>query len=292
MNKTLKLIAVSAVFGLLVFGSNASADNEWVQAEVGATYQPMGWATYEASWLIGHYVYSPDRIPLGQISSLVIDKANGRICLAVLSDVEGLGGTLVAVPFSSLVRTGEDSFEFSFGDREIEVASGYRNPYGEMLARAPSTSDLYGIPSVIDRNWVETIYRHYGQAPYWTERGEKPLAEMEFFKSSALMGSNIQTRTGGELAMVDDFVIDSSNGRVVFLVLSDIRGRGDALVAVPFDTLSRDGGVFVLDISDTRLASAPSFDEFGMVSRQWAEGVYTHFGEHPYWTEGGEYHPY
>lgn len=290
MNKTAKLVALISVFSLLVFGSSVFAANEWVQAEVGARYQPMGWTTYEASWLVGHQVFSPDMIPLGLISNLVIDKANGRICLAVLSGVEGLGGKSVAVPFSSLARTGENTFELRFGDREVEVTSGYTSPYAYKLAMAPSTSDLYGMPSVIDPNWVEAIYRHYGQMPYWTETGQKPLAEMEFFENSKLIGAATQTFKGGEMAMINDLVIDSSNGHIAFLVLSDVRGRGDAMVAVPFDTLSRNGeGFFVLNITDTKLASAPAFDESDMGNRQWADEVYTFFGEQPYWTEGGEY---
>jgi sporulation protein YlmC with PRC-barrel domain len=134
------------------------------------------------------------------------------------------------------------------------------NPFKSEGGQAPNTSGLYGMPSVIDPNWVEAIYRHYGQMPYWTETAQKPLAEMEFSENSKLIGAETQTFKGGEMSMINDLVIDSSSGHIAFLVLSDVKGRGDALVAVPFDTLSRnDENLFVLDITNTKLGSAPAF---------------------------------
>jgi len=77
MNKTEKiLLALGSIFCLVLLGSSAFAQgyNEFPEATVGATYQPMGWDTYEASWLIGHRVATKEGGDLGQISSLVIDK--------------------------------------------------------------------------------------------------------------------------------------------------------------------------------------------------------------------------
>jgi hypothetical protein len=77
MNKTEKIhLAIGSIFCLVLLGSSAFAQgyNEFPEATVGATYQPMGWDTYEASWLIGHRVATKEGGDLGQISSLVIDK--------------------------------------------------------------------------------------------------------------------------------------------------------------------------------------------------------------------------
>jgi len=60
-------------------------------------------------------------------------------------------------------------------------------------------------------------------------------------------------------------VIDSSDGRIAFLVLSDVPGRSASLVAVPFGILTvRGGSVFVLNTTQGHLAMARSFDESGI----------------------------
>lgn len=298
MKKTVRILALVSIFSLVFIGSNAFAQShagsnafpgDWIRAEVGGAYHPMGWNTYEASWLIGHYVMNPDGIPLGQISNLVIDKANGRIALVVLSDVAGIGGKVVAVPFSSVVRTGENSFQFSLGDRELPMTSGYESSYAYFLTEAPTTSDLYGVSSVIHPDWVAEIYRHYGQVPYWTQKGERPLAAMGLFKSTKLMGVRVQTPRGKEVAEINDLVIDSSNGHIAFLVLSNVRGRGGALVAVPFSALSRHDETFLLNATAKKLEAAPGFDVHAdLGNRHWAEHVYKYFGHQPHWTEGGQ----
>lgn len=173
MNKLITFLVMICSLSLVFVGSSAFAQ----QIET-----TVGWNPFEATWLIGYRVWSPvDQTYLGQITDFVIDQANGRIAMVVLSDVPGLGARHVAVPYSSLVRTGPNTFVLSFGDQEVGMTSGINamDPYLYELTKAPSDSDLYGIPSVIDSNWVAEIYRHYGQVPYWTEKGGKPLAATE-----------------------------------------------------------------------------------------------------------------
>ncbi len=255
--------------------------------------QPIGWNTFEASWLIGQTVRSPNwEGDLGQISNLVIDQANDRIALVILSDVPYLGAEHVAIPYSSLVRTGENTFVLSFGDRARYVGMGFgtgaafEGRYLTGLTSPPAMSDLYGIPSVMDANWVSEIYRHYGQVRYWKEPGEKPLGPMELYKSSKLMGAEVQTPKGMGVAQIHDFVIDSSNGRIALLVLSDVKDRPHTQVAVPFTALSnRNQNFFVINATEAKLVSAPSFNKEDMHNLRFAENVYKYFGQQPYWTE-------
>ena len=65
---------------------------------------------FEASSFIGQWVWTSDGKSLGQISNLVIDKANERVVLAVLSDVSGLEAKVVAIPFASLTRMSKGWF--------------------------------------------------------------------------------------------------------------------------------------------------------------------------------------
>jgi sporulation protein YlmC with PRC-barrel domain len=296
MYKTTKiLIAMSSVFCLVLLGSSAFAQgyNEFQRATAGAIYQPMGLDTFESSWLIGHHVTTMDNGDLGQISSLVIDKTNDRIALVVLSDVPNLGAEALALPYRSVVRIGQETFEFNPGDMEIGVASGLSDPYIETVTQYPSYSHFYGLPSVMDAAWLTDIYRHYGQVPYWTGEGEQMPKALVLYESNGLMGAEVRLPNGEEAGRINDFVIDSSDGRIAFLVLYDVPGRETSLIAVPFSTLSiRGENGFVLNTTRERLALAFDFDASGDLNNpRWAGDVYRYFGVEPYWTEREEMAP-
>lgn len=295
MNKLERtLVVLGSVFCLVLLGGSAFSkafSDEFPQMRVGAMSQPIGWSPYEASWLIGHHVTTTTRATLGQISNLVIDRTNGRVALVVLSDVPNIGGKALAIPYSSITNIGPDTCEFNPGDMEIGVAPGadYLNedPTVYALTHYPSYSDFYGLPSAIDSAWLAEIYTHYGQSPYWTEKGEQPPMAMELYESSRLMGAGVELASGGAAGRINDFVIDPSDGRIAFLVLSDVPGRPVSSIAVPFATLSTRGeNVFVLNTTQDQLALARGFDESNDLNNSaWAGDVYRYFGQQPYWTE-------
>lgn len=295
MNKMEKVLFVlGSIFCLAFLGSSAFSQgysSEFPAGTVGPTYQSMGWSPYEASWLIGHHVRTTTNGALGQISSLVIDKTNGRVALVVLSDVPNIGGEVLPIPYSSITNIGGETCDFNPGSMEIGVAAGagYVNedPTVYALTYHPSWSRFYGLPSVMDAGWLTEIYRHYGQPPYWTEEGAKAPVAMELFETNKLMGATVQLRDGGTAGRINDLVIDPSGGQIAFLVLSDVSGRSTDLVAVPFGILSdRGGDIFVLDTTREQLALARGFDESNDLNRtRWAGDVYRYFGQQPYWTE-------
>ncbi len=301
MYKTTKImIAISSIFCLALFGGGvfARADNEFPEAVVGASYEPMGSNTFEASWLIGHRVETTTFADLGQIDSLVIDKANGRVALVVLSNVPGLGNERLAMPFSSITDIGAGTAEFNPGDMTIEVAPPSSDfatwPFADdiiyTLTRYPSYSEYYGLPSAIEAAWMNDIYRHYGQIPYWTENGEKAPGASDLVRSDKLIGVEVQLPDGKAAGQINDLVIDSSDGRIPLLVLSDVPERETSLVAVPFAELSiRGENVFVLNTDREKLALAPSFSASEDLNNpRYAGDVYRYFGLQPYWSEQRE----
>jgi sporulation protein YlmC with PRC-barrel domain len=243
-----------------------------------------GWNTFEASSLIGYQVWSPitGSNVLGQISDLVIDQSNGRIALVVLSDVPGFGAEKVAAPYASVVWGRGGYFYLNVPSEDIGFSSGDYD-YRYRLAMTPGV-----LPERIDSSWVAYVYRLYGLVPYWTETGEHPL--MDLYTSSKVIGADFQLPYGRTMGKIDDLVIDSSDGHIAFLTLSDVEGRG-GLVAVPFNILSRGGeNTFALNITEDKLAAAPGFYEHtDMGNRAYAAGVYRFFGVQPYWTEGEMY---
>lgn len=312
MNKTkYLLVAVVAVLGLVFWGTRSFADDEWVEGTVQSYYQPAGWSTYEAGWLIGHRVLSPVGGDLGQIADLIVDRSDGHIAFVILSDIPGFEDRFAAAPFSCLIRTGDNIFNLSFGDREVPIAATYEyalsgavssDPYAYELERYASTVGLNHIPASIDPAWAESVYRFYGQSPYWgeakTEHTEMMMsyrAAQEGFTFMALftgetaprlIGATIQSNDG-KAARVEDFVIDPRDGRVALVVLDNVPGRGDAMVAVPFGELSMNGNAFVLNTDGAKLVSAPEFRGVDLADQRKAEDIYLFFGVTPYWTEEG-----
>jgi sporulation protein YlmC with PRC-barrel domain len=217
---------------------------------------PMGWDTFKASDLIGVQLYTREMDVLGQISDLVIDPATKRISRIVVSDIPGMGGESVAVPFDSLVKTGHNIF-------------------------------LYAAPENVDY--------FYGEKPYWSV-GFYWAADLDYVlpyvqpvptgaeKTSRLMGVLVETPKGEEVARINDLIVDSENGHAVYLVLSDVAGTEGKMVAVPFDALSESrGNVFVLNATKDKLLTAPHFMWPEVSNRKYAEDVYRHYGLQPYW---------
>lgn len=324
MNKTKSLIiALVSTLSLVFWGGSALAqggmstfEQQYPQGVVGTNYHPTGefpeassvgyhptgWDTFEASWLIGHRVYSPLQGELGQIEDLMIDSANGRIALVVLSGVQGFGAKYVAAPFGALERTGEDTYQLNFRDQYASVSWGnynYRDPYADDLYEWRSIVGLSRIPSTINPLWADSVYQYFGKTPYWTE-GRTPYPDILSYRTvgpsilqslilgnsgPVLMGATVQSTDGEMTPRIDDLVIDSKDGRVAFLVVDRVPGRAEQ-VAVPFSELSMSGNVFSLNTTGERLAAAPGFDESAdMGNREYATSVFRFFGVQPYWTE-------
>ena len=315
MNKTkYLLIALVAAFSLVLMGGRSFAqNNDWVEGTVQGYYHPNSWDTFNASWLIGQRVYSPTGGDLGQISNLLVDRANGRIALVILADVPGFGTEYVAAPFSALERTGEDIFHLSFGGRDAGVSSIYEpmNRYASELDRHVNTVGLSRIPSKIDPIWAENVYRFYGQTPYWAE-GKMPnpniegqmsyyimsdrvaenAASMAGFSGEkiapALIGAMVRSIDGKASVRIDDLVIDSKDGHLVFAIVDQVPGRGNAQVAVPYEEVAMGRSGLVLNTTEQKLAAASTFNESADSNNfKKAEDIYRFFGEQPYWTEGG-----
>jgi sporulation protein YlmC with PRC-barrel domain len=68
------------------------------------------------------------------------------------------------------------------------------------------------------------------------------------FEASSMIGAQLLTRTGDPLGQISDLVIDSGNGHVLEVILSDVPGQGNEQVAVPFAALSHTGrNIFIFN---------------------------------------------
>jgi sporulation protein YlmC with PRC-barrel domain len=237
------------------------AGASFAQAEMKGTsgdFHPTttNWDTFKASDLIGMQLYTGGMDVLGQISDVVIDPGTKRIARIILSDVPGLGGESVALPFDSVVRIGNNLFAYSAPGKE---------PY------------------------------RYGDKPLWSV-GLYWLADLDYVlsyvqpipaeakESIQLMGTRVETSQGEDVAWINDLVVDSENGHIVYVVLSDVAGMADKQVAVPFDgMLELRENVFALNTTKDRLLAAPAFNWEDATDRKYAEDIYRYYGLQPYW---------
>ncbi|HUL23847.1 MAG TPA: PRC-barrel domain-containing protein [Thermodesulfobacteriota bacterium] len=192
MNKTQRILLVlGSIFSLVFLGSSAFSQGlsgQYPSGNVGTAYQPMGWSEFDASWLIGHHLLNPtNNANLGQISDLFIDRCGGRVAFVVLSDTPGAGSENLAVPFESLMRTGEQTFQLTFGDKDVPMASHFQSRdilfqdrYTQYLVE---NKDIIGVKAnqgAIDLAWAEAVYKVYGLEPYWTG-GKTSQPDMESY---------------------------------------------------------------------------------------------------------------
>ena len=210
MNKTIKILTLVSIFSLFLFGSNAFAAG-WQNVRVGASYHLLGSERFEATWLIGQTVNGRAGDYIGQISNLVIDQDNDRIALVVLSNVPGFGADQVAIPYGCLERSDSHTFTVRFPIMATASVNNREDPDLYLLRQYPTDSPLYGIPRPIDPNWVAEIYRTYGLGvPYWTEKGETAPSTRDFYRTTQLIGSRVQSTEGKVEARISDLIINSS----------------------------------------------------------------------------------
>lgn len=88
---------------------------------------------------------------------------------------------------------------------------------------------------------------------------------MAILSSSTLVGDDVVNPQGEDLGTIEDLVINTESGRVVYAVLSfgGILGFGDKHFAVPLEALRLDthNKRFELDVDKERLENAPGFDK-------------------------------
>lgn len=102
--------------------------------------------------------------------------------------------------------------------------------------------------------------------------------------SSSLSGTSVRNRNGEDLGKVEDLMIDMSNGRVDYAVVSfgGFLGVGDKLFAVPVQafTTDTDNEELVLDKSKEKLENAPGFDKDNwpdQADSKWRDTVHSYY---------------
>jgi sporulation protein YlmC with PRC-barrel domain len=116
------------------------------------------------------------------------------------------------------------------------------------------------------------------------------------YRTSKLIGTNVENPQGENLGEIEEIVIDPQSGQMAYAVLSlgGFLGMGEKYFAIPWEALTPKTPTtkgaqydrFVLNVDKERLRNAPSFNKDNwpdMADRRWAQQVYSHYGIQPYW---------
>jgi len=112
-------------------------------------------------------------------------------------------------------------------------------------------------------------------------------AHINAFRVDNIIDSGVINIEGKRIGTIDDLVIDTDTGSVMYAVLElgGFMGFGDKLFAVPWHSLTSvpAEGIFILDQSKAKLEKAPGFDkdnwpDLGDLS--WGGGIYEFYRHH------------
>lgn len=108
------------------------------------------------------------------------------------------------------------------------------------------------------------------------------------FRSSDIVGSAVQNLQGEQLGNIENLIVDTESGQILFAVLSccGFLGLGEDLYAIPWELFTPKPvlGIFILDVTAETLKDAPGFpaDQWPVIgNREWGSGIYQYYGYLP-----------
>jgi sporulation protein YlmC with PRC-barrel domain len=112
----------------------------------------------------------------------------------------------------------------------------------------------------------------------------------QVLSSSSIVGTTVQNTGREDLGEIKDLMIDLSEGRIAYAVLSfgGFLGMGDKLFAIPWEAFSvvQEEEVLLLNVAKEKLELAPGFDKDNwpdMADVTWGQNIHTYYGYNPYW---------
>ena len=152
------------------------------------------------------------------------------------------------------------------------------------LGFSPAASRAVGMANSSEHSSMAGLYKSM-------KSGEMSLE----YQASIVIGTFVKNKGGDYLGRITDLVIDPQNGGIAFAVLSrgGVLGIPMRFVAVPFSALtaSNEKHVYLLDMSEGKIAAAPSFDRDhwpDMANRGWVTDTYRFYGQNPNWGESNK----
>jgi sporulation protein YlmC with PRC-barrel domain len=242
---------------------------------------------------------------IGQLEDVVLGP-NGEALYGIVSfnKIDGMGDKWYLMPWTAVQYRGADgvgvaqdgTIIIAVAEERLKNAPGF-DRHNWPLKKSDGTSGA----ATAKTEWPFGDVDRY----YETEMRGRPipasarLSTAGILRASELRGRAIESSTGEKLGSISEVVVDPTNGRVNYVVITTAgMGAGDRLIAVPFEALragkpsadaARGEVALVLPLTKDRLATAP---EFFRGDSRWQEmsdpmyvtRVYEFYSVRPYWT--------
>lgn len=263
----------------------------------------------KADWLTGHKVVNGQNERIGYVHDLVLASDLQSVSYVVLStgSVIGIGGKLHALPWDALAV----------------------NPDAKTVTLAVDAKTLEESPSFDSRHWPDLGSSQSAERDYWREHGPMPnepakaaagkSAEMamnkgldtaavseqersqmaaggQYFKyrrATELIGLSVKNRQDKGLGDIEDLVIDTHEGKVVFayITFGGLLGVHEKIAPIPWSAIEIRPrlSVALLD-ADKDTLEAIAFEsgkEPNLTDTDTAGRLYARFHESPYWEVYG-----
>jgi sporulation protein YlmC with PRC-barrel domain len=242
------------------------------------TERKLSDGTLRASQLMDLHVFDKDGNRFGQVKDIVLSPTGSKLSFAIVAfeGNDALKDRVVPVPVFML--------HFAPSDNKL-----YTKTTQAAFAQAPNLS--------VD-NWAYEINQDYytklwdyvkdrvqNMSPQSKQAftdavnkkleagGAQPAAAAMTAESapianrrvSTIIGRSVQTLGGENIGKINDLVVDSSNGQVIYAVLSygGMMGMEDKLFAFPLDSFRYQAGSdkLVLEVTKNQLKGMPGFDK-------------------------------
>jgi sporulation protein YlmC with PRC-barrel domain len=241
---------------------------------------------------VGKNLKDDDGQEVGTVRDYIIDTQRNQVALVIVSfgeqvDLGGpirLGGQYVAVPFDQFSPAEDgNGLTTTVTKQQLEQAN-------------PFKSNQF--PDFSSSQRVQQAYEAFGAEPYWmqgaeAEAGEGEPASLAVVRATKVLGKSARNDDNERLGKLQDMVIDTREGRIVYGVLAGggVLGVGDRLTLVPYSALEYQKAQqqFVADATPQQIrARAFARNSWpDLTNEQWASQTHEQFGEQPYWQVFG-----
>jgi len=192
----------------------------------------------ETSTLLGHTVHDPKNKTVGKVDDLVVHLGSGQVVAVLVSS----GGRTIAIPALSFLQPQKNMVMVSASKQLCESA-----PPVSVADRAqpPALSSL------------SECFQHFSQkGPLLA-----PARAGELGFGGRLLGRSLVSQAHEALGQVKEVMIDLAAGRMVYLVIAPVAGKGADYYLVPPVCVQpdADGRSLVLKADRVHFAAGPHF---------------------------------
>jgi sporulation protein YlmC with PRC-barrel domain len=254
----------------------------------------------------GWRVFSAEGVKFGKVNELIVDPDEMKVRYLDIEVDKGVEGVtddrhlLVPVGVASIDEKDDKVFirtvqtvsllktpPYKGGVVTRDYEDELRQSYFQEKTRSSDDEDYYNSEYFDDEKfYAPRRNRKVIPDTIDSERDNKIFT----LSATTLIGDRVVNRAGEDLGKIEELMIDISEGRIAYAVLSfgGFLKIGEKYFAIPWEALelNKNERKFLLDVSEEKLENAPGFDKDNWPQspdRAFQSDVYDYYGYKHYW---------